>query len=399
MSSRRGRSREPLATRLVAWLAETPATQRAINELPNGICLGTSLGRRDVNEDEVTFCSYVGPDLSKHFKAGILCDGIGGLREGAAAARVATASFIAQLVASGLRDAPAALRSAILVASQAVYEDLRGAGGCTLTCILVTSDAVTVGNVGDSRAYAIAESGFRQLTVDDTLAAYANDAGKKGGQLPDLQGLVQYVGMSSDLDPTIHRLEISHCDLMLASDGAYFVGEQNLQGLRVNASNARNFVQRLLQLADWLGGSDNASVALIPLAELSRRAASQPAGSLCVWTARSSLEIWPRNWERSRQEISAIDDAVFLAQRPKQTRSPQKKDRRKEGEHTALREAPEVVIKFEAQSPSAGQATTEFSGGISLAPPPAERKRQPRKRSRKENKKSSAQPLQGKLID
>src|SRR5207245_1689196 len=74
-----------------------------------------------------------------------------------------------------------AVTSAMAAVSKLAREEQPGtAPSCTYVSAMITADAVTVGWVGDSRAYWISTGGetpSRALTIDDTVAAQLVAAG------------------------------------------------------------------------------------------------------------------------------------------------------------------------------------------------------------------------------
>ena len=358
-----GLSRESLIEHLRTWLSQPPDSPRALNDAPGGVCVGSWIGQRVGNEDEVVFCSYAASDDSASFKAGILTDGIGGLREGATAAHLAVGSFIADLVAGDAGSVLSAMERATAAANKTVHASLHGRGGCTLSAVLFCRGNAVIGNVGDSRIYGFTDSGIRQLTTDDTLAAYADSLGRKSIALPELHSLAQFVGMGPELDPKVEPLDKSLMSVVLTSDGMHFIGEQNLDLIRKHAPNARSFVQRAMHFADWLGGSDNASLAFVPVSSLCESSDGGARRMIRIWTPRGGLDIWLV--PEGRPLPSKVSEQTFDSARASSTKRGQKKKHRKSDRKDQMppRDPPELVIEFgrSAEGAPAHVSTPEAS--------------------------------------
>src|ERR1051326_4397491 len=142
---------------------------------------------RRVNEDRVLLDASLGVFA--------LCDGMGGHRAGATAAELAIAGLRYFLGFSTDLDAtwpfgynpemtPNANRIAtgIKIANRQVWdragEDPEYVGmGTTVVALLINGETLTVGNVGDSRAYLFRGGTLSQLSVDDTLVGEMRERG------------------------------------------------------------------------------------------------------------------------------------------------------------------------------------------------------------------------------
>ena len=151
-------------------------------ELDLGAVAGvTDIGHRHhVNEDAIAIGVRDGAVV------GIVCDGVSSSSRADTASHAAVdAAITTMLDALGDGDDPAAAigaggRSA-QVAAALVGGSLPGPNppSCTFVCAVVTADQVTIGWVGDSRAYWLPDGDEEplQLTVDDSLATTLAAAG------------------------------------------------------------------------------------------------------------------------------------------------------------------------------------------------------------------------------
>src|SRR5215203_3607978 len=132
----------------------------------------SDVGRqRSSNEDSLL--------LSPPFFA--VADGMGGAKAGEVASKIATEAF-------GLGtddDVPPErrLESIARHANQRIYElasedESRRGMGTTLTAAMVVGDEVSIGHVGDSRAYRLRDGTLEQLTKDHSLVAELERTGQ-----------------------------------------------------------------------------------------------------------------------------------------------------------------------------------------------------------------------------
>ena len=110
------------------------------------------VGARARQEDSFTFANAF--DQSKMQEEGLLfvvCDGMGGMRDGKVASEAAIASFrqsFSDMDMSG--DIPDQLRSSIFRASESVEEKLEGEGGSTAIVGIIYKEMLYFASVGDS---------------------------------------------------------------------------------------------------------------------------------------------------------------------------------------------------------------------------------------------------------
>jgi serine/threonine protein phosphatase PrpC len=125
------------------------------------------------NEDAMAF-AVIGPRSAPEAVVAIVCDGVGSTERAADAAQAAVDAAVAEFVdrLSAGTDAEEATNRAVAEAYAAVRE-LRAPDGlttspsCTFVSAVATKQGITVGWIGDSRAYWIAGGESRVLTRDD----------------------------------------------------------------------------------------------------------------------------------------------------------------------------------------------------------------------------------------
>ncbi len=259
-----------------AWLQARPVTPKSIVlDGPEAIAIASATGMRSENQDRVALVRVSNQaSIGANVQAAVLLDGIGGMADGASAASLALASFSIYLA---FGDCARGLKSLIMEAAEfandVVYQRYRARGGTTLTAVLFGRQGAVGLSVGDSRAYICSKAGLRQLSEDDTLSGHLGNASKKldPWRFPDSidNRLSQFVGMGEGIQPHLIALPAydsaeSEATLLLMTDGAYFVGQQILEVLLRQKSDPSELAQRILTMAEWLGGNDNASIAVVP---------------------------------------------------------------------------------------------------------------------------------------
>lgn len=127
--------------------------------------------------------------------------------------------------------------------------------GTTAAIIRISSDTVTVCNIGDSKVYRINSSGLRKMSVDHTMAV---------GRMRPRRVLTQHLGIPEDeffIEPYISSFSYSAGDkFLLCSDGLTdMVSEDDILEIVSNGSPEKSG-RKLYELAMENGGRDNISI-------------------------------------------------------------------------------------------------------------------------------------------
>lgn len=235
-----------------------------------GAC--TDKGRvRDINED-----AYVArPDVGLFAVA----DGMGGYEAGEVASRLAIDTLTH--VAEHSNAAPEArLREAFDAAHRAVWDEAQRNGarmGTTLTAVLIQGNQIAVGHVGDSRAYLVRSDGVTQLTDDHSLVAQLVREGhlteEQAERHPQKNILTQALGSTEELSVDVFSLpRPPDAALLLCSDGlSNMVTSAEIAKIVHHTAEAQHAAQRLVDLANRRGGTDNITALVIKPAETQRR--------------------------------------------------------------------------------------------------------------------------------
>jgi len=189
-----------------------------------------------------------------------VCDGVSSAPNSAAAARAAADVAVAVLserIAAQDTDADA-IEAATAAAANAVgaLHDSGEAPSCTFVCAVVRRGRVTVGWLGDSRAYWLDGDASRQLTEDDAVEG--------------THAITRWLGADAeDTRPRIatYRLSTSGA-VLLCSDGLWnYAADAISIAAAVPDAHAEPLAaaRRLTEIALTGGGHDNITTVLLPI--------------------------------------------------------------------------------------------------------------------------------------
>jgi serine/threonine protein phosphatase PrpC len=235
---------------------------------------------RSRNEDSMAF-GWVG-DEGPRAAVAVVCDGVASTERSDQASQLAADVALDVLAGAVLADGdvPEALSAAVGSAMAKVTELAAGelpgsAPSCTFVSAVVTPGTVTVGWVGDSRAYWLAENGTptpsARLTVDDTVAAQLVAAGMAeddAARVYNAHALSSWIGADAgEVEPHVTTLEPDGPGLvLLCSDGLwnYLPDPEDLAARLPAATEPMAVATELTAAALELGGHDNITVVVIP---------------------------------------------------------------------------------------------------------------------------------------
>lgn len=257
-------------------------------ELRRHITTGTaqSIGvERKKNDDSllVIVGSADGDDEPPDF--GLLCvaDGLGGYEHGADASAISVRTLACSLTRGVILDLLALepegqtgsmedlIRLAIQQANREVRSRAEG-GATTLTTALVVGEQVTIGHVGDTRAYFITTDGIQQLTRDHSLVQELVDTGtiteEEALTHPQRNVLWNSMGKAIDVkvDVATHATPPDGY-LLLCSDGLWsVVSDDEIRNTILQMGNPQQACEGLVAAANAAGGPDNVTciVAFFP---------------------------------------------------------------------------------------------------------------------------------------
>jgi serine/threonine protein phosphatase PrpC len=230
--------------------------------------LGDSAGRTDAgrvrrrNEDSFV----LDPPLFA------VADGMGGAQAGEVASRLAAAAFREYHDADRLEPAER-VEAIIQEANRRIYErartDSEASGmGTTVTAAILTNGRVSIGHVGDSRAYRIRNGELEQLTEDHSLVADLMRSGRltpeEADAHPQRSVITRALGTDAEVDVDTVTVDVEPGDLfLLCSDGlTTMVPEEDILRIAQEADNLDEVARTLVRAANSGGGEDNITVVL-----------------------------------------------------------------------------------------------------------------------------------------
>jgi len=241
----------------------------------------TDTGRRRRRNEDAFVCE---PPLFA------VADGMGGAQAGEVASRLAAESLREQELGdlSALEQAVELIREA----NRRVYtyssENASARGmGTTMTVALVEGSIVTIGHVGDSRAYLLRDDQLTQLTQDHSLVAELVRSGrlspKEAESHPRRSVITRALGTDSDVEVDVFSLRGQDGDLfLLCSDGlTSMVSDEEIASLLVVArGDLGDAGKKLIAAANLAGGEDNITVVLFELEGGEPEPGEEPAQEL-----------------------------------------------------------------------------------------------------------------------
>lgn len=232
----------------------------------------TDPGRERANNEDRVLCE---PDLGIF----AVIDGVGGESAGEVAAETALEVLRARL-SRRTTDSARLVREAIALANRQIYErartDARLSGmSCVLTVAVLDGGKVTVGQVGDSRLYALAPGDIRKVTPDHSPVGAREDAGDlselEAMRHPRRNEIFRDVGSSPHEPDDARWIDVLEVPfeaggaLLLCSDGLsdMLPSREILETVESNAASPRAAVRALIERANAAGGKDNVSAVLV----------------------------------------------------------------------------------------------------------------------------------------
>jgi serine/threonine protein phosphatase PrpC len=207
------------------------------------------------NEDAMAF-AVVGPQAEPEAVVAIVCDGVGSTERAALAAQAAADAALAELVDRfGAEDATQHAVAAAYSAVRGLGDPASptGAPSCTFVSAVATKQAITVGWIGDSRAYWIDGDDSRLLTRD-----HAD---------PVVGALTRWVGADADQGPAdvVVVPAGSPGRLVVCSDGLWnYLPTAPELAAEMSDGPPLAVAAELTAVALRRGGRDNVTVVVLP---------------------------------------------------------------------------------------------------------------------------------------
>ena len=202
-----------------------------------------------------------------------VADGMGGHRGGEVASQLAVET-LEKLFKKRIGELPDQVQEANRVVFERSVVDEKVAGmGTTLTAALVEGDRVRLAHVGDSRAYLLRDGDLRLLTEDHTLVHRMVTEGEispdEAETPPQRSVLTRALGVDTAVDVDDDTVQVRPGDrLLLCTDGlTSMVSEQAVEEVLRAVPDPQEAAERLVQLANEGGGTDNTTVVVLDFSD------------------------------------------------------------------------------------------------------------------------------------
>jgi protein phosphatase len=216
-----------------------------------------------------------------------VADGMGGAKAGEVASAIA---------ARAVEDAPAASQQAeaqltqlLREANRRIYDlaltdEAHRGMGTTLTAAKLQGGEISLGHVGDSRAYLMRDGELSQLTRDHSLVAELERSGQITPEAaehhPQRSIITRALGPEPDVEVDTYTLAGRDGDLfLLCSDGlTSMISDDEVSAILRSAADLDSAAEALIRAANQSGGKDNITVVMFRLAEDESGADGAPPG-------------------------------------------------------------------------------------------------------------------------
>src|SRR5438128_1573875 len=199
-----------------------------------------------------------------------VADGMGGAQAGEVASKLAAAAL--EETDPGASSGPERVTSLIQEANRRVYEraasDPTTSGmGTTMTVAIVEDGGVTIGHVGDSRAYLVRDGVIEQLTEDHSLVNELLKSGRlspaEADTHPQRSVITRAVGTDPEVDVDAFTVDARGGDVfLLCSDGLTDMVDDAaiLDAVEQHEGDPDRLTKTLVAAANRGGGEDNITV-------------------------------------------------------------------------------------------------------------------------------------------
>ena len=217
-----------------------------------------------------------------------VADGMGGAKAGELASNLAAAALREgdSDPLGGEERVVALIQEANRRVYQRSSEDAAASGmGTTMTVALVEDGLVSIGHVGDSRAYLIRDRKLEQLTEDHSLVAELVRSGRLSPEEaeahPQRSVITRVLGTDPEVDVDTFSIKGKPGDLfLLCSDGltSMIDDEVILTEVERRRADLQATAKALVNAANRSGGEDNITVVFFEISETGEETATIPAG-------------------------------------------------------------------------------------------------------------------------
>jgi serine/threonine protein phosphatase PrpC len=265
-----------------------------------------------------------------------VADGMGGARGGEIASRLAAAALREDDTGASGEERVIGL---IQEANRRVYErsseDSDASGmGTTVTVALVEDGGVTIGHVGDSRAYLIRGDSLEQLTDDHSLVAELVRSGRLSPEEaeahPQRSVITRALGTDPDVDVDTLSVAAEPGDIFLiCSDGLTSMVDDDtiLEIVERNHGSLESAAKELISTANRSGGEDNITVVFFEIAAEGKAVLEETRPMPAVDESQTEAD---EDTLSGLERVSAVDTMVVAPEEAEeaQAQAPPSKRRR-----------------------------------------------------------------------
>jgi PPM family protein phosphatase len=263
-----------------------------------------------------------------------VADGMGGARGGEIASRLAAAALREDDTGASGEERVIGL---IQEANRRVYErsseDSDASGmGTTVTVALVEDGGVTIGHVGDSRAYLIRGDSLEQLTDDHSLVAELVRSGRLSPEEaeahPQRSVITRALGTDPDVDVDTLSVAAEPGDIFLiCSDGLTSMVDDDtiLDIVERNHGSLESAAKELIGTANRSGGEDNITVVFFEIAAEGAAVLEETRPMPAVDESRPEPD---EDTLSGLERVPAVDTMVVAPEDAEETQAPAPKRRR-----------------------------------------------------------------------
>ena len=275
----------------------------------------SDVGRqREANED-----SYV---LAAPVFA--VADGMGGAQAGEVASRTAAEVFEE---GGGEDGTPEERLTRLIGEANRRIHDLsrrdatRRGMGTTLTAAMLTDGEVSIGHVGDSRAYRLRAGELHQITQDHSLVAELQRSGQLTPEAaehhPQKSIITRALGPEAEVEVDAHTHAARDGDVyLLCSDGlAGMVSDDEMGAILRGSQTLPEAVEALVRAANQSGGKDNITVVAFRVADDGRAPAEHDtlSGAETIHRGLTTDDVQAAVAEQERAAVRAPSTGAMSA--------------------------------------------------------------------------------------
>jgi protein phosphatase len=248
-----------------------------------------------------------------------VADGMGGAQAGEVASRIAAEAF--EPAERGSDPPEAFLRSVVQSANSQIHslsqhDSSRSGMGTTLTAALVEGDEISIGHVGDSRAYRFRDGELTLLTSDHSLVEELRRQGRlteeEAETHPQRSIITRALGPESEVEVDTLTVSARPDDVyLICSDGlTTMVKDAKVREILAESSTLDEATTWLVNEANEAGGRDNITVVAFRLGEGEAQEADEGATLVGPTAAAAGLSAEAVRTEAERRRAAALGGAA-----------------------------------------------------------------------------------------